>query len=54
MNTELKNKAAYDLTLEYIRQNSKMKISSETTLEKQVENFKKIYDEISQYLSKLS
>ena len=50
MNTELKNKAAYDLTLEYIRQNSKMKASSETTLE----NFKKIYDEIFQYLSKLS
>ncbi len=54
MNTELKNKAAYDLTMEYIRQNAKMKVSSETTLEKQVENFKKIYDEILQYLSKLS
>lgn len=54
MNTELKNKTAYDLTMEYIRQNAKMKVSSETTLEKQVENFKKIYDEILQYLSKLS
>lgn len=54
MNTELKYKAAYDLTLEYIRQNNKMKVSSETTLEKQIENFKKIYDEIFQHLSKLS
>lgn len=54
MNSELKNKASYDLTLEYIRQNSKMKVSSETTLEKQVENFKKIYGEIFQCLSKLS
>jgi hypothetical protein len=54
MNPDLKNKAAYDLTMEYIHQNNKMKVSSEITLEKQVENFKKIYDEIFQCLSKLS
>ncbi len=54
MNSELKNKAAYDLTLEYIRQNNLMKKSTEITLEKQVKNFKNIYDEIFQYLSKLS
>ena len=43
MNIELKNKAAYDLALEYVRQNNAMKVSTELTLEDQVENFKKTY-----------
>ena len=52
MNTEMKEKAAYDLTMEHIRQNNRMKESCETTLEKQVEHFKTIYDEILSYLNK--
>jgi hypothetical protein len=54
MNIELKNKAAYDLALEYVRQNNAMKVSTELTLEDQVENFKKTYDRIFQCLNNLS
>ena len=52
MNTEMKNKAAYDLAMEHIRQNNRMKESTETTLKNQVEHFKNIYDEILSYLNK--
>ena len=51
MDTELK-KVAYDLTMEYFRQNNKMKVSYEITLEKRVKDFKEIYDEILSYLNK--
>ena len=47
MNPELTNKAAYDLALEYTRQNNLLKRSTE-----QIENFKKIHNEILKHLNK--
>ena len=52
MNPELTNKAAYDLALEYTRQNNLLKRSTEVTLEQQIENFKKIHNEILKCLNK--
>ena len=52
MNPELVNKAAYDLALEYTHQNNLLKKSTEITLERQVENFKKLHNEILKYLNK--
>ncbi|WP_288682239.1 hypothetical protein [uncultured Eubacterium sp.] len=49
---DFKNQVAYDLTLEYIRQNNMMKVSSEKTLENRIEDFRKIYDEIYKCLCK--
>lgn len=51
MNPELTNKAAYDLALEYTRQNNLLKRSTEVTLEQQIENFKKIHNEILKCLN---
>lgn len=52
MNPDLTNKAAYDLALEYTRQNSLLTKSTEVTLEQQIENFKKLHNEILKYLNK--
>ena len=52
MNPELTNKAAYDLALEYTRKNNLLKRSTEVTLEQQIENFKKIHNEILKCLNK--
>lgn len=52
MNTQMKEKAAYDLAIEHIRQNNRMKESNETTLENQVKHFQTIYEEILSYLNK--
>lgn len=52
MNPQMKEKAAYDLAIEYIRQNKRMKESTEITLESQVKHFQSIYKEILSYLNK--
>lgn len=52
MDTNMKNMAAYDLAMEHIRQNKRMKESNEVTLESQVEHFINIYNEILSYLNK--
>lgn len=51
MNTQMKEKAAYDLAMEHIRQNNRMKESNEITLENQVKHFQNIYNEILSYLN---
>ena len=53
MNEKFDNKAAYDLTLEYFRQNHSMKESMDFKLENCINKFKNKYDEIVGYLEKL-
>ena len=46
MNIELQKKIAYELTMEYIRQNNLLKESSEKTTAEKIQQIKNKYDEI--------
>ena len=46
MNTEIRKKIAYDLTLEYVKQNNIMKVNMDSTIPKSINTVEKIYNEI--------
>lgn len=46
--TEIQKKIAYDLTLEYVRQNNLLKTSNENPTVKRIKDIKSKYDEILQ------
>ncbi len=46
MNTDSKRKIAYDLTLEYVKQNNIMKVNMDSTIPKSIDTIEKIYNEI--------
>ena len=50
MNTEIRKKIAYDLTLEYVKQNKIMTVSMDSAIPKSINTVEKIYDEIYNYL----
>lgn len=50
MDIVTKDKATYDLTIEYMRQNNKMKISPEISLKTRIKEFKEVYYKIRKYL----
>ena len=50
MNADSKKKIAYDLTLEYVKQNNIMKVNMDSTIPKRIKSVNKIYDEINAYL----
>lgn len=53
MNEEFKKKAAYDLALEYMRQNGKFVAKSDTGLKIEVKEFWDKYNKIYQWLNEL-
>ena len=46
MNADSKKKIAYDLTLEYVKQNNIMKVNMDSTIPKSINTVEKIYNEI--------
>ena len=46
MNTDSKKKIAYDLTLEYVKQNNIMTVHMDSTIPKSIDTVEKIYNEI--------
>lgn len=46
MTTETKKKVAYDLTLEYVKQNGIMKVNMDSTIPRSIDTVEKIYNEI--------
>ena len=50
MDIVTKDKTTYDLAIEYMRQNNKMKISPEISLETRIKEFKEVYNKIRKYL----
>lgn len=46
MTTETKKKVAYDLTLEYVKQNGIMKVNMDSTIPRSIDTIEKIYNEI--------
>lgn len=46
MNTEIRKKIAYDLTIEYVKQNKIMTVSMDSTIPKSINTVEKIYNEI--------
>ena len=46
MNADSKKKIAYDLTLEYVKQNNIMKANMDSTIPKDIDTVEKIYNEI--------
>lgn len=46
MTTENKKKVAYDLTLEYVKQNGIMKVNMDSTIPRSIDTVEKIYNKI--------
>lgn len=46
MNTDSKRKIAYNLTLEYVKQNNIMKVNMDSNIPKSIDTIEKIYNEI--------
>ena len=46
MNADSTKKIAYDLTLEYVKQNNIMKVNMDSTIPKSINTVEKIYNEI--------